>query len=178
MAARSYPPVAPGTHSPDFYEPNRGTHLRHPTHPRIVIPQTRSELTGPVFPYSGIGGPDADLTRQHAGEPIGERIILHGRVLDEDGRPVPHRLDPAWQWSEELTKAGPDLCLHTQVKRLVLDVYGLANPLIGFVVAFAAAFFAVRWLVRYLERHGIAIFGWYRLGVAAVAFVLIATNAV
>jgi protocatechuate 3,4-dioxygenase beta subunit len=41
--------------------------------------------------------PDTDLTRQHDGEPIGERIILHGRVLDEDGRPVPQTLVEIWQ---------------------------------------------------------------------------------
>ena len=94
---RLYPPVPPGIHSADFYEPNRGTHLRHPRQPRIVIPQTLSELTGPVFPYPGFLPPDVDLTRQHAGEPIGERIILHGRVLDEDARPVPETLVEIWQ---------------------------------------------------------------------------------
>ncbi len=94
---RLYPAVPPGIHSPDFFEPNRGTHLRHPKHPRIVVPQTLSELTGPVFPYAGFGVADTDLTRQHQGEPIGERIILHGRVLDEDGRPVPQTLVEIWQ---------------------------------------------------------------------------------
>jgi len=95
--SRRYPAVPPGVHSPDYFEPNRGTHRRHPTHPRIVVPQTRSELTAPVFPYAGFGSPDTDLTRQHAGEPIGERIILHGRVLDEDGRPLPQTLVEIWQ---------------------------------------------------------------------------------
>jgi protocatechuate 3,4-dioxygenase beta subunit len=92
-----YPPVPPGVHSPDYYEPNRGTHLRHPRHPRIVVPQTLSELTGPVHPYKAFGPPLDDLTRQHSGEPVGERIILHGRVLDEDGRPVPRTLVEIWQ---------------------------------------------------------------------------------
>ena len=96
--SRIYPAVPAGVHSSDYFEPNRGTHLRHPKYARIVIPQTRSELTGPVFPYTGLGAPsNADLTRQHAGEPIGERIILHGRVLDEDGRPVPQTLVEIWQ---------------------------------------------------------------------------------
>jgi protocatechuate 3,4-dioxygenase beta subunit len=97
MPSRLYAPVAPGIHSPDFYEPNRGTHLRHPQHSRIVIPQTLSELTGPAYPYTAFGPADVDLTRQHAGAPIGERIILHGRVLDEDGRPVPSTLVEVWQ---------------------------------------------------------------------------------
>ena len=94
---RLYSPVPEGVHSPDYFEANRGTHLRHPHEPRIVIPPTLSELTGPVYPYSSIGPADTDLTKQHAGEPIGERIILHGRVLDEDGRPVPRTLVEIWQ---------------------------------------------------------------------------------
>lgn len=94
---RVYPPVPPGIHSPDFYEPNRGTHLRHPHQPRIAVPQTQSELTGPAAPYARFGPPETDLTRQHAGEPIGERIILHGQVLDEDGGPVPDTLVEIWQ---------------------------------------------------------------------------------
>jgi len=97
MNGRIYPPVPPGIHSPDFYEPNRGTHLRHPQQPRIAVPQTLSELTGPAYPYTAFGPPDVDLTRQHAGEPIGERIVLHGRVLDEEGRPVPRTLVEIWQ---------------------------------------------------------------------------------
>jgi protocatechuate 3,4-dioxygenase beta subunit len=97
MSRRLYDPVPPGIHSADFYEPNRGTHLRHPHQPRIVIPQTLSELTGPVYPYPGFLPAEVDLTKQHAGEPIGERIILHGRVLDEDARPVPDTLIEIWQ---------------------------------------------------------------------------------
>ena len=93
----SFPPVPPGIHSADYYEPNRGTHLRHPKEPRIVVPQTLSELTGPVVPYTGFSPAEVDLTRQHGGEPIGERIILHGRVFDESGRPVPQTLIEIWQ---------------------------------------------------------------------------------
>ena len=50
------------------------------------------------------------------------------------------------------------------------------NPLIGFVVAFVSAVIAVRWLVGYLNKHGLEIFGWYRLVVAAIALVLVATG--
>ena len=50
---------------------------------------TLSEITGPVYGHERVGELDHDLTRQHEGEPLGERIILHGRVLDGDGRPVP-----------------------------------------------------------------------------------------
>jgi protocatechuate 3,4-dioxygenase, beta subunit len=63
----------------------------------IVIPQTLSELTGPAFGHEAIGELDHDLTRQHSDEPQGERMILHGRVLDGDGRPVRNTLIELWQ---------------------------------------------------------------------------------
>ena len=92
-----YPPVPPGVHPPDFYPDNKSSHLRHPKQPRIEVPQTLSERTGLVYPYGALGVEDTDLTRQHAGQPVGERIILHGRVFDEDGRPVPRTLVEIWQ---------------------------------------------------------------------------------
>jgi protocatechuate 3,4-dioxygenase beta subunit len=62
-----------------------------------LAPHTLSEITGPLFGHSDTGPNDHDLTRQHPGEPIGERIIVTGRVLDEDGQPVPHTLVELWQ---------------------------------------------------------------------------------
>jgi protocatechuate 3,4-dioxygenase beta subunit len=70
---------------------------RAPQKPLILMPHTLSELTGPVFGQEAVQPGDEDLTRQHAGEPLGERIIVHGRVLDEDGRPVPNTLVEIWQ---------------------------------------------------------------------------------
>jgi protocatechuate 3,4-dioxygenase beta subunit len=91
-----YRRVPDGVHPPE--DPAyRSTARRHPTQPLVIIPQTLSELTGPVYPYGSIGPLDNDLTRQHAGEPIGERIIVEGHVLDEDGRPVPETLIEIWQ---------------------------------------------------------------------------------
>ena len=91
-----YRRVPPGVHPPA--DPAyRSTVLRHPKQPLVIIPQTLSESTGPVFPYGAIGELDNDLTRQHTGQPIGERMILEGRVLDEDGRPVPETLVEIWQ---------------------------------------------------------------------------------
>jgi undecaprenyl-diphosphatase len=58
----------------------------------------------------------------------------------------------------------------------MIDTYGVVHPLVGFVVAFAAAVVAIRWMVTYLGRHGLEIFGWYRLAVAALALVLLATG--
>jgi protocatechuate 3,4-dioxygenase beta subunit len=63
----------------------------------VIIPHTLSEITGPAYPYGRMQATDHDLTRQHAGEPLGERIVVEGRVLDEDGRPVPNTLVEVWQ---------------------------------------------------------------------------------
>ena len=60
----------------------------------------------------------------------------------------------------------------------LIDAYGVINPLIGVVVAFIAAVVAVRWMVTYLQRHSLAIFGWYRLGVAALTIGLLATSVI
>jgi protocatechuate 3,4-dioxygenase beta subunit len=92
----TYRRPAPGIHPPP--DPAyRSTALRHPQQPLVVIPQTLSELTGPAYPYGRIGALDHDLTRQHAGAPIGERIVVEGRVLDEDNRPVSGTLVEIWQ---------------------------------------------------------------------------------
>ena len=60
----------------------------------------------------------------------------------------------------------------------LFDTYGFLNPFIGFVVAFVAAVIAIRWMVNYLKRHGLEIFGWYRIAVAGVALVLLATGVI
>ena len=62
--------------------------------------------------------------------------------------------------------------------KLMVETFGLLTPLIGFVVALVAAWITVRWMVTYLQRHSLAIFGWYRIGVAALVIVLLATNAI
>lgn len=83
--------------TPNDHPPYRSTALRHPTQPLVIVPQTLSEITGPVYDYGRIGQLDHDLTRQHGGEPLGERIIIEGRVLDAGGRPVPETLVEVWQ---------------------------------------------------------------------------------
>jgi undecaprenyl-diphosphatase len=60
----------------------------------------------------------------------------------------------------------------------MIDTYGLANPLLGFVVAFIAAAAAIKWMVTYLQRHDLTIFGWYRIFIAIVTIVLLATNVI
>jgi protocatechuate 3,4-dioxygenase beta subunit len=75
----------------------RSTALRHPKRPLQPIVHTLTEVTGPLLGEGRVGELDHDLTRQHAGEPLGERIIVHGRVLEDDGRPVPGTLIELWQ---------------------------------------------------------------------------------
>src|SRR3954462_15999287 len=67
----------------------RSTIKRSPSKPLIPMRHTLSELTWPVYGHETVGGNDNDLTIRHKGEPLGERIIVHGHVLDEDGRGVP-----------------------------------------------------------------------------------------
>ena len=87
----------PGTHPRNDDPGYRSTALRHPKEPLVIIPHTLSEITGPAYPYGHMKATDNDLTRQHPGEPLGERIVVEGRVLDEDGRPVPNTLVEVWQ---------------------------------------------------------------------------------
>ena len=87
----------PDDHPPYLYPDYGSTRLRAPDRPLIRLPHTLSEITGPVFGHSRVGPLDHDLTRQHAGEPVGERIIVTGRVLDGDGRPVRDSLVEIWQ---------------------------------------------------------------------------------
>jgi len=63
----------------------------------IVLPHTLSERTGPVFGQDMVRESDRDLTAQHAGEPLGERILISGRLLDEGGKPVRGALIEVWQ---------------------------------------------------------------------------------
>ena len=82
---------------PYLFPDYRATQLRAPTRPLLLLPHTLSELTGPAFGDDAVGELDHDLTRQHGGEPLGERIVVSGRVLDGDGRPVRKALVEIWQ---------------------------------------------------------------------------------
>jgi protocatechuate 3,4-dioxygenase, beta subunit len=92
-----YPRESALAHPSNAFEGYRSTAKRHPKRPLVILPHTLSEVTGPVYGHEIVQPEDADLTRQHAGEPLGERIIVSGRVLDEDGRPVPNTLLEVWQ---------------------------------------------------------------------------------
>ncbi len=82
---------------PYLYPGYRSTVLRAPGRPLVRLPRELDEVPGPVFGRVPVAETDHDLTRQHGGEPLGERIVLSGRVLDGDGRPVPHTLVEVWQ---------------------------------------------------------------------------------
>jgi protocatechuate 3,4-dioxygenase beta subunit len=77
----------------------KSTTYRAPRRALLQLPQSVGELTGPVFGHAELDPLDNDLIRNYAsdGEAVGERIIVHGKVLDEDGRPVPGALIEIWQ---------------------------------------------------------------------------------
>jgi protocatechuate 3,4-dioxygenase, beta subunit len=103
MTADASPPCAPryerpeGVHPPLNWPDYRSSALRAPARPLIPLPQWLTEITGPLLGSERVTARDADLTTRHPGEPLGERIIVTGRVLDSDGRPVPDTLVEIWQ---------------------------------------------------------------------------------
>jgi protocatechuate 3,4-dioxygenase, beta subunit len=90
-------PAIPGTQPAYLYPPYVSSIERSPRMPLVVLPKTLTERTGPVFGHNFVRKNDNDLTAQHEGDPLGERIFVHGRVLDEDGRPVRGALVEIWQ---------------------------------------------------------------------------------
>ena len=83
---------------PYLYPEYRSTVLRAPKQEPVRLPNEWFHTArGPAFGRIPVRPEDADLTRQHRGEPLGERIIISGRVLDSDGRPVPNTLVEIWQ---------------------------------------------------------------------------------
>lgn len=72
---------------------------RSPQYAMISLQQSVTEITGPVFGHNDFGALDHDLIKNYAkdSDPIGERILVHGRVLDENARPVPNTLVEVWQ---------------------------------------------------------------------------------
>ena len=87
-----YPRPRPGTQPVNRQEAYGSSHRRAPRQPLIALPHTLSELTGPLYGHNPIGESDNDLTRHFSDAPQGERIIVAGRIFDEDGRGVPHAL--------------------------------------------------------------------------------------
>ena len=89
--------VAEEVDPPLDYADYRSTALRAPKRPLVILSERFRDLDSPVFGHDDLAPFDNDLTRQHEGEPQGERIIVTGRVLEEDGRPVRNALVEIWQ---------------------------------------------------------------------------------
>lgn len=86
-------------HAPALTPSYKTSVARSPRYALISLEQSSSEITGPVFGQNDFGALDHDLIKNyaHGGDPVGERIIVHGRVLDENARPVPNTLVEVWQ---------------------------------------------------------------------------------
>jgi protocatechuate 3,4-dioxygenase beta subunit len=105
----SRPPNLHTKHPAGYRKPDRGTQpdylfpayastvKRSPSQPLVILPNSLSEMTGPVFGRELIKSDDHDLTKQGNGAPIGERIVVSGRVLDANARPVANTLIEIWQ---------------------------------------------------------------------------------
>jgi len=89
----------PTSHPPAYAPGYKTSVLRSPRNALISLPQTLSEVTAPVFTADDLGALDHDLIRNYAktGLPVGERVIVHGFVQDQLGRPVPNALVEVWQ---------------------------------------------------------------------------------
>lgn len=99
-AARILPPNAAPTaadFAPLHFPEYKTTRLRNPKNDLILVPQRLGELTGPVFGERDLGEVDNDMTQANGGEAQGQRILVHGRVLGFDGKPVPNTLLEVWQ---------------------------------------------------------------------------------
>jgi protocatechuate 3,4-dioxygenase beta subunit len=87
----------PSRHPSRDFAPYRSSILRHPTHELVKTDPEEIERTTPAFGHIDVDPYESDLTIQHPGEPLGERIIVEGRVVDGDGRPVRNQLIEIWQ---------------------------------------------------------------------------------
>ncbi|MGY1700375.1 protocatechuate 3,4-dioxygenase subunit beta [Geodermatophilus sp. SYSU D00766] len=87
----------PAARTPVGFADYRSTAVRAPLRTPVDLPHRLTEVTGPLLGEDRVRPEDADLTRRAGGEAVGQRIVVHGRVLDSDGRPVPHTLVEVWQ---------------------------------------------------------------------------------
>ena len=84
-------------HPPYLYPDYKSTRLRAPAQPLVRVAPSPLEATGPVFPAHFVRESEADLTTWGTSAPLGEKMVLVGRLLDEDGRPVRRALVEVWQ---------------------------------------------------------------------------------
>ena len=93
----SYERGSGAVHPPMDFAAYKSTQKRHPKEPPVYLPQEITEITGPQLGPERVKPGDADLTAQHADMPIGERIVVSGRVMDTEGRPLRDTLVEIWQ---------------------------------------------------------------------------------
>ena len=86
-------------HPPLIYPDYKSTVLRGPKKPLITIDEALMDPRLPVYGEDALGALDNDLTRNGRGngEPLGERIVVHGQITDERGKPIPNTLIEVWQ---------------------------------------------------------------------------------
>ena len=89
-------PYVPGTQPPYDAPAYGSTHKRHPVEDLVLLPHTVTETAGPSFSPAHFL-PISDLSVVDGKSALGERIIVHGRITDEDGRPVPNTIVEIWQ---------------------------------------------------------------------------------
>jgi protocatechuate 3,4-dioxygenase, beta subunit len=82
---------------PYAYPDYHSTEWRAPKRSLLPMPGGLTERRGPLFGHDRVGANDSDLTRGRGGEPLGERVIVSGRVTGPDGKPVRHQLVEIWQ---------------------------------------------------------------------------------
>lgn len=92
-----HPGLAPVTDPPYLSPSYRSTTHRSPGEALVTVGREVFDHPGPVFGEDQVSPSDADLTRQHVGEPLGERIVVSGRLLDAAGRPLVGALVEVWQ---------------------------------------------------------------------------------
>jgi protocatechuate 3,4-dioxygenase, beta subunit len=92
-----YRTYRPGTQPNHLHPTYVSSVKRAPSRPLVPLPHTLSEITGPSFESAPVETKACDLTHHARGEALGERIVVQGRVVDEDGRPLPHCLLEIWQ---------------------------------------------------------------------------------
>ncbi len=84
-------------HPPYLYPDYKSTRLRAPEQPPVRVAPSPLEAAGPTFPKSFVRDSEADLTTWGKSAPLGEKMVLVGRVLDDAGRPVRRSLVEVWQ---------------------------------------------------------------------------------
>src|SRR4051812_32599470 len=86
-----------GTQPDYLFESYASTARRAPKKPLVMLPHTATQTTRPGVGHDTVETGHADLTKQHDGDPIGQRIVVGGRVLDDGGKPLAHTLVEIWQ---------------------------------------------------------------------------------